>query len=104
MPCSHGDGEGELAVDEVRRLCRCDFGDGAGAGGEVGGGGGVLLFQAELWGEGSGCGREVGVGLRGLGEEGVDEAAEGGRPCAGLRGSCAIRRFWSARAFCRRPR
>ena len=51
---SHGDGEGELAVDEVGRLGGRDLGDGAGAGGQVGGGGGVFLLQAELGGEGSG--------------------------------------------------
>ena len=74
----HGDGEGELAVDDVGGLRGGDLGEGAGAGDQGGGGLGVFRGEAELGGEGLGDRGQVCVAGRGVSEQGVDQFAEAG--------------------------
>ena len=82
----HGDGEGELAVDGVGGLCGGDFGEGAGAGDQGGGGLGVFREQAELGGEGLGDRVQVCVACLGVGEQGVDQFPEAGGSRGGVFG------------------
>lgn len=82
----HGDGEGELAVDEVGGLRGGDLREGAGAGDQGGGGLGVFPEQAELGGEGLGDRVQVCVACLGVGEQGVDQFPEAGGSRGGVFG------------------